>query len=54
MKRSKWWLIGSVAVGLVMIPLTGCMGTPQSEGDIWAWDPETDEPLQDYSLGKVK
>ncbi len=23
-------------------------------GDIWYWDPETDEPLQDYSLGKVK
>ena len=24
------------------------------DGDIWYWDPETDEPLQDYSLGKVK
>ena len=23
-------------------------------GDIWYWDPETDEPYQDYSLGKVK
>ena len=23
-------------------------------GDIWVWDPETDEPYQDYSLGKVK
>ena len=23
-------------------------------GDIWFWDPETDEPYQDYSLGKVK
>ena len=148
MKRFKWLLIGLVAVGLVMIPLTGCMGVPQSgfealqadydalneelteikevypprdfsslselqdwllandvserplteyaegwyskaldiqedaledgyivsadydyyeetddydvwcvtiiNGDIWAWDPETDEPLQDYSLGKVK
>ncbi len=148
MKRSKWWLIGLVAVGLVVIPLTGCMGTPQSEfdalqadyeavnqelteikevypprdfsslselqdwlyandvserplteyaegwygkaleiqedalkdgyivsadsdyfeetddyemwnvtvidGDVWYWDPETDEPIQDYGLGKVK
>ncbi len=33
MKRSKWWLIGSVAVGLVVIPLTGCTGIPQSEFD---------------------
>jgi len=24
------------------------------DGDIWYWDPETDEPFQDYSLGKVK
>jgi len=24
------------------------------DGDIWYWDPETDEPLADYSLGKVK
>ena len=24
------------------------------DGYIWYWDPETDEPLQDYSLGKVK
>jgi len=24
------------------------------DGDIWFWDPETDEPLQDYNLGKVK
>jgi hypothetical protein len=24
------------------------------EGDIWYWDPETDEPYADYSLGKVK
>ena len=24
------------------------------DGDIWYWDPETDEPLQDDSLGKVK
>lgn len=148
MKRFKWLLIGLVAVGLVMIPLTGCMGIPQSEyealnadyeavsqelteikgvyppkdfsslselrdwlmandvsekpittnaedwygraleiqedaledgyivsvdydyfeetddysiwcitiinGDIWVWDPETDESFQDYSLGKVK
>jgi hypothetical protein len=23
-------------------------------GDIWYWDPETDEPYQDYALGKVK
>lgn len=23
-------------------------------GDIWYWDPQTDEPLQDYSWGKVK
>ncbi len=23
-------------------------------GDIWYWDPETDEPFQDYTLGKVK
>jgi len=23
-------------------------------GDIWYWDPETDEPYQDYSWGKVK
>jgi outer membrane murein-binding lipoprotein Lpp len=23
-------------------------------GDIWYWDPETDEPYADYSLGKVK
>ena len=148
MKRFKWLLIGLVAAGLVMIPLTGCMGIPQSEyealqadyeavnnelteikevypprdfsslselqdwllvndvsekptttsaedwygraleiqedaledgyivsvdydyyeetddygiwcvtiinGDIWLWDPETDESFQDYSLGKVK
>ena len=25
-----------------------------SDGDVWSWDPETDEPLQDYGLGKVK
>jgi hypothetical protein len=24
------------------------------EGDIWYWDPETDQPYADYSLGKVK
>ena len=24
------------------------------EGDIWCWDPETDQPYADYSLGKVK
>lgn len=24
------------------------------DGDVWYWDPETDEPLQDYTLGKVK
>ncbi len=24
------------------------------DGDIWYWDPETDEPFVDYSLGKVK
>ncbi len=30
MKRFKWLLIGLMAVGLVMIPLTGCMGVPQS------------------------
>ncbi len=24
------------------------------DGDIWYWDPETDEPHVDYSLGKVK
>ena len=24
------------------------------DGDIWYWDPETDEPMQDYSWGKVK
>lgn len=24
------------------------------DGDIWYWDPETDEPYVDYSLGKVK
>jgi hypothetical protein len=24
------------------------------DGDIWLWDPETDEPLQDDNLGKVK
>ena len=24
------------------------------DGDIWYWDPETDEPYADYSLGKVK
>ena len=23
-------------------------------GDIWYWDPETDEPFQEYALGKVK
>jgi hypothetical protein len=23
-------------------------------GDVWYWDPETDEPYADYSLGKVK
>ena len=23
-------------------------------GDIWAWDPETDEPIQYYGFGKVK
>ena len=23
-------------------------------GDTWYWDPETDEPFQDYTLGKVK
>ena len=23
-------------------------------GDIWCWDPETDQPYADYSLGKVK
>ena len=23
-------------------------------GDIWAWDPEADEPVQYYYLGKVK
>ena len=23
-------------------------------GDIWYWDPETDEPMQDFSWGKVK
>lgn len=31
MKRFKWLLMGLVAAGLVMIPLTGCMGIPQSE-----------------------
>ncbi len=24
------------------------------DGDIWCWDPETDQPYADYSLGKVK
>jgi len=24
------------------------------DGDIWYWDPETDEVYQDASLGKVK
>ena len=24
------------------------------DGDIWYWDPETDQPYADYSLGKVK
>jgi hypothetical protein len=24
------------------------------DGDIWYWDPETDQPQADYSLGKVK
>ena len=24
------------------------------DGDIWWWDPETDEPLQDDTFGKVK
>ena len=24
------------------------------DGDIWYWDPETDEPYIDYSLGKIK
>ncbi len=24
------------------------------DGDVWYWDPETDEPYADYSLGKVK
>jgi len=24
------------------------------DGDVWYWDPETDEPYPDYSLGKVK
>ena len=24
------------------------------DGDIWYWDPETDEPYVNYSLGKVK
>jgi len=31
MKRFNWWLIGLVAVCLSMIPLTGCIGVPQSE-----------------------
>ena len=24
------------------------------DGDVWYWDPETDEPYTDFSLGKVK
>jgi hypothetical protein len=24
------------------------------DGNIWWWDPETDEPFQDYTFGKVK
>ena len=24
------------------------------DGNIWCWDPETDQPYADYSLGKVK
>ena len=31
MKRFKWWLIGSMAVGLGVVLLTGCIGIPQSE-----------------------
>ena len=125
MKRFKWSLIGLIAVGLVMIPLTGCIGASKCEyrdfsslselqdwllandvserppteyaegwyskaldiqedalgdgyiisvdydydevedlfrvwcvtiidGDIWLWSPETDEPLHDDNLGKVK